>query len=83
MSVSLRQFAPGSNDVPSQEGGDEIVAGLVNGVVYRSLLLNIDNENATPLTSCGEESTAATDIREDDLDDESVAGAQITQTARS
>ena len=50
-----------------------MVTGLVNGVVYRSLLLfDIDNVNATPL-AVGEESTVAIDIMEDDLDDESAS----------
>ncbi|GMI07494.1 hypothetical protein TrVE_jg8433 [Triparma verrucosa] len=75
-SVSLSQFAPGSNVVPSPGGGgamDTLNNGVVSGVVYQKLLFGTDEANATPATGYEEdESAVATDITEDDLDDGSV-----------
>ena len=79
-SLILSQFFPGSNVVQSLGGdagvGDDILngEGVVSEVVYQDILFDSENENGTPLTHLEEESTVATDITEDDLDDESVAG---------
>eukprot|EP00519_Triparma_laevis_P009079 CAMPEP_0182509036 /NCGR_PEP_ID=MMETSP1321-20130603/26119_1 /TAXON_ID=91990 /ORGANISM="Bolidomonas sp., Strain RCC1657" /LENGTH=53 /DNA_ID=CAMNT_0024715229 /DNA_START=1 /DNA_END=159 /DNA_ORIENTATION=+ len=48
-SVSLRQFAPGSNVVSSSGVGvDALNGGAVSGVVYQKLLFGTDDANATP-----------------------------------
>ncbi|GMH95279.1 hypothetical protein TrVE_jg813 [Triparma verrucosa] len=71
-SGSSSWHAPGSNVVPSQGGGDEMVTGFVK-VCRSHLLFDIDNVNATPVLTVGEESAVAIDIMEDDLDDESAS----------
>ena len=77
--ISLSQFAPGSNNVVSSPGGGggavDILneGGVMSEVVYRKLLFGTDDANATPMTGYGDESTVATDLTEGDLDDGSVS----------
>ena len=76
-SVSLSQFAPESN-VSSPRGGGAMDilnnnnGGVVSGVVYQHILFRTDDANATPMTGYEDDSSVATDITEDGLDDGSV-----------
>ncbi|GMH54812.1 hypothetical protein TrLO_g13668 [Triparma laevis f. longispina] len=49
-----------------------MVRGGSNGVGNRHMLFEANDEDATPLTSCGDDLSIAIDITEDDSDDGSV-----------
>ena len=72
-SVSSNQLTTGLNVVSSPgDGVGEMVMGAIKGVEYRRMLFDTDNENATPSTNYGDESSIAAYFADDDLDDGSV-----------
>ena len=68
-SETLKQFSPGQLS-RSGGGGKVDTHGVVSGVVYQKLLFGNDEANATPMTGYEDDSSVATGITEDGLDDD-------------